>query len=309
MVSNRPTTAMIQELLQKELQQRAGRLPLEMCQQVLRFGGFVGSELSCHEHLPRAMDYARDHISQVEQRSGSVANGTVILADTMSRSKGRFTREWHAPSGGIWGCLIHANTLLDHSKRLLTLAIGLACCETIHDLGGEHAAVRWVNDVLFQEKKVAGFLVETATGSVFGEEYHLVGFGINVNNTDFPPELSSIATSLSQQLGQNFDLASVTARFLVKLIWNFGLLYYEEAQELRGEGYSGVNGKHLLLEHWLNCSDSIGQDVWFGFDVIEAPQYQARVVGLGDDGGLHLRFSDGSEKVEYSGEIRYVKRG
>lgn len=302
---NRPTRETLLQIVQQDLLLRRDTHPHVDCDRVFRQGGFVGSVIDCHQALPRAMDYARAHISKVESESGSVANGMIILADSMSRSKGRFTRVWHAPEGGVWGCLVHANTLLDHSKRFVPLAVGIACCEAVHAVGGGEATLRWVNDVLFGEKKVAGFLVEGFTGPVYREEYHLVGFGINVNNQEFPEELSGLATTLSQELGSEIDVTAFTTLFLAKLMWNFGLLYYEEAQELQGEGFSGQDGRHLLLENWLALSDTVGQRVVFGFDVMTNPQYEATIIGLEPDGGLKMRFDDGTTKVEHSGEIRY----
>lgn len=276
------------------------------CDKVLRYGGFVGSVIDCHPTLPRAMDHARTHIAGIEAAGGSVGNGMVILADTMSRTKGRFSRVWHAPEGGVWGCLIHASTLLEASKRFVPLAAGVACCEAVQAVGGSQANLRWVNDVLFGEKKVAGFLVEGFTGPRYGDEYHLVGFGINVNNGSFPPELIGHATSLADELGRELDVTLFTTLFLAKLVWNFGLLYYEEAVELESGVFSGTNGGHLLLEKFRQLSDTIGRRVIFGFDVMSDPQYEAAVIGIDADGGLRLRFADGSVKVEHSGEIRYL---
>lgn len=306
MPHNNPTSELLSEAFVKERSLREKHYPDIDCVAVLRYGQFVGSTIDCHDTLPRAMDHARAHISGVEAQGGSVGNGRVILADTMSRSKGRFTRAWHAPQGGVWGCLLHASTLLDTSKRFVPLAVGVACCETIREFGGEDARLRWVNDVLFDDRKVAGFLVEGHTGARYGEEYHLVGFGVNINNNSFPEELKSIATSLTTELGREVDITSFTTTFLAKLAWNFGLIYYEEAQELAGESFSGDNGSHLLLESWLALSDTIGQRVVFGFDVMTSPQYEATVIGLDEDGGLQLQFDDGAMKTEYSGEIRYL---
>lgn len=303
---NRPTRAHLKKALLQELDFRQGTHPDVDCELVLRYGGFVGSVIDCHSCLPRAMDYARSHIAEVEAAAGSVRNGMVILADAMSRAKGRFTRGWHAPAGGVWGCLVHANTLLDASKRFVPLAVGVACCEAVQAVGGTQATLRWVNDVLFGEKKVAGFLVEGFFGPSYGDEYHLVGFGINVNNTTFPPELDGLATCLAEELGFELDVTGFTTIFLAKLVWNFGLLYYEEARELEWGEYSGANGGHLLLENWRSLSDTVGQRVKFGFDVMTSPQYEATVIGLEADGGLRMRFADGSIKVEHSGEIRYL---
>jgi len=203
--------------------------------------------------------------------------------------------------------MIHANTLLPESRRFISLATGLACCEAVREIGVEQAVLRWVNDVLVFGGKLAGFLVESYTEPVHGEEFTLVGFGINVNNCSFPADLNCSPVSLKQILAKELDLSEFTALFLSRLAWNFGLLYHEEASELRGDGFSGKGGKHLLLESWLACSDTVGKNVVYGFDVMTAPQYQAKVLGVDDDGGLVLRLEDGHEKTEYSGEIRYLE--
>ena len=94
---------------------------------ILQYGAFVGSVTEHHPSLERAMDRARAHIATMEEGNRSVASGTVIIADSLSGSRGRFARSWFAPVGGLWGCLIHANSLLPESRRFLSLATGVAC--------------------------------------------------------------------------------------------------------------------------------------------------------------------------------------
>ena len=270
---------------------------------ILRYGAFVGSVIEHHDSLVRAMDRARGHIVSLEEGNRSVIGGTVIVADTLSSSRGRFARSWHAPAGGLWGCLIHANTLLPKSRRFLSLAAGVACCEAIRQEGAEDACLRWVNDVLIAGKKAAGFLIQGFSGHL--DEYDLIGFGININNQSFPDELHNTATSLAETVGHPVDLHRFTVMFLAKLTWNLGLLYFEEASDLRGDGFSGCKGEHLLLERWKELSDTIGKRVVFGQNVFENPVFEATVTGLRDDGGLMLRLDDGSSLAVQSGEIRY----
>ncbi len=308
MPENRPTPEAVLKLLQLASAKAKASMGCQVdAMAVERYGAFVGSVIKSHHALPRAMDEARGIINEAARSGTSVASGTVILADTMSRSKGRFTRQWHAPLGGVWGCMIHANTLLPQSRRFIPLATGLACCEAVHELGGDNAILRWVNDVLVDGRKLAGFLVESYTERLYSEEFTLVGFGMNVNNCTFPAELSGSSVSLRQVLTKEIDLSEFTALFLSRLAWNFGLLYHEEARELRGECFSGNGGKHLLLEKWLAASDTVGKKVIYGFDVVTAPQYRAEVLGIDNDGGLVLRLEDGYVKTEYSGEVRYLE--
>ena len=308
MVENRPTSeAIFQHLQQAQMLGDWAATSVVDVDVVKRYGAFVGAVIESHSSLPRAMEHARSLIQKTAHDGGSVASGTVILADTMSRSRGRFSRHWYAPAGGVWGCMVHANTLLPESRRFIPMATGLACCEAVREVGVADAVLRWVNDVLVCGEKLAGFLVESYTEPVYGEEFTLVGFGINVNNCSFPADIGCSPVSLKQILAQDINLSNFTSLFLARLAWNFGLLYHEEARNLQGEGFSGSNGKHLLLERWLACSDTVGKHVVYGFDVMTSPQYRAEVLEVNEDGGLVLRLEDGYQKTEYSGEIRYLE--
>ena len=278
-------------------------------EEVRRFGGCVASRIDHHNTLPRAMDHGRSLIDKASLDERSFPSGTVIIADAMTHSKGRFTREWYAPPGGLWGCLVLANTLLPAARRFIPLAVGVACCQTFRDFGCSDATLRWVNDVLSGGRKLAGFLVESYTDPVHHEEFTLVGFGVNLNNSSFEGELEKTARSLGQVLGSTIDLSSFTHRFLARLGCCIGLLAYEEARELKGDAFSGEGGTHLLLEWWRRLSDTAGKRVIYGFDVMTAPQYEARVAEMNCDGGLVLHHVDGTVTTEYSGEVRYLPEG
>lgn len=268
-----------------------------------RFGSFVGSAIHQFNKLPRAMALARDLINEAVDGGVSFNSGTIIVADSLQQSKGRFTRQWHAPEGGLWGCLVHVGSLQDESRKLIPLAVGVSCCEAVRDFGVDRATLRWVNDVLVTGEKLAGFLIESFTDYRYGERYDLIGFGINVNNTAFPKELNGLATSMKMVLGKDVDLTGFAINFFSRLSWNLGLLYYHESVD-QEEAPASVNP---LLESWKMLSDTEGQRVVFGFDVMEAPQYEATVLKIQDDGSLLMQFDDGTTITENSGELRYLK--
>ncbi len=275
---------------------------------IFRYGGFVGSSIESYSALPRAMEYARQSIKKANVENRSFANGTIFLAETLSGSKGRFTRAWHAPIGGLWGCLVHVGSLMNEGRKFLPMAVGLSCCQAMRDFGADKASVRWVNDVLCDSKKLAGFLVESYTDPTYGERYDLIGFGINLNNTKFPTELKKIAGSLSQTIGRQIDIHAFACAFFAKLTWNIGLLYYEEEHYLQNEVYSGAKNEQSLLTDWKEHTDTIGQRVRYGFNVEEKPQYEATVLDVQSDGGLLMQFDDGTTITEYSGEVRYLTK-
>ena len=310
---NCPTPASLQEYLRKhELPNRLQNPHPPAPERIIRYGAIIGSVIQCHASMGRTMDQARRHIINLEETGGSAASGTVILADTLIHSKGRFARTWHAPTGGLWGCIILADTFMPRAKTLLPLTLGVACCEALRDLGAQNACVRWVNDVLVSGKKIGGFLVESFRSPRYAEGYHLLGFGININNNCFPETLTNMAVSLSHILGTPVNLQDFTLSFLAKMTWNIGLLCYEEAQDLQlnfpweDSENSEEQKEHLLLEQWKNLSDTLGRRVLYGYDIQKKPQYEAKVTGIRPDGAIVMQLDDGNKIIEYSGELQYL---
>jgi len=316
---NKPNTInpdSIHKILQEEeILLRSKTFAPDTVHEILCYGAIVGNTLEHHEKLYRGMDWARQLIRSTEEANRSFRSGTVILADEMIKSKGRFNRPWHAPKGGLWLTLILVNTLLPENSLLLPMAAGIACCEVLRAYNIK-AYLKWVNDVLVNGKKISGILTETFSGTCSREEYVLIGIGINVNNDEFPSEFSEQATSVRSCLNRECSLPEVTARLLAKLRWNIGLLYHEEARHLEIYGGIGKNSetqtenmnrdKHLLLKSYKNLTDVFNRRVLFGFNVQENPQFEAKVVGLENSGGLLLELDDASKTVQHSGEIIYL---
>jgi BirA family biotin operon repressor/biotin-[acetyl-CoA-carboxylase] ligase len=212
--------------------------------------------------------------------------------------------------------LVMVNTLLPESSLLFPMAAGVSCCEVLRHYGLP-VHLKWVNDVHLNSRKIAGILTETLTGLYSGEEFVLLGIGINVNNDQFPPELSEKAASVKSYFNREVSISELAARLLAKLRWNFGLLYYEEARNL--EEYGGIAirqdsgaqdlpaGEHLLLQSYKSLSDIFNRRVLFGFDVQEHPQFEATVVGLDNSGGLILEMDDSSRIIQQCGEIIYLE--
>ncbi len=273
-------------------------------QKILAYGAPVGAFIEHHEELDRCMGRLQFLIQEAEQQGRVLEAGTVVFADTLTESSGRFDRVWHAPKGGIWLAMAWPDILLPEFTRLLPFAVGLACCRTVRQYRLD-AQLKWVNDVLVNGKKLAGILC-TSIQSPSGDRYHLIGIGINGNNQAFPAELQDRATSLGLQLSRQVDLVELSSCLLAELRWAIGLLHYDEEQALE-TGESCEQGRQsLLMEVWLKLSDTEGQRVEYGFDVQHKPLYRALVQGIDPCGGLVMELADGARITEYSGEIIYL---
>lgn len=307
-ISDRYTRLVRELVLFDEIPARTRYLPLNTVQEIFRYGATVATTIHKFENLTRCMDHARLLIRDYEEKGLSFPCGMVIMADELTGSTGRFGRYWHAPRGGLWMTLVFVNTLLPGNKGIIPLAAGVACCETIREYG-IYAHVKWVNDVLANGKKIAGILTETMTGPKFGEEYILVGIGINVNNDLFPDELAPLAVSMKSILKKELDINMVAARLFAKLSWNMGILHYEDRLCLeRITPYDQENeNEHMLLKQWRSLSNTIGRKVCFAYNLEKGPSYEANVEDLDARGGLILRLvENGKIVVEKSGEIFYL---
>jgi len=114
--------------------------------------------------------------------------GAVVLAEEQRAGLGRHGHTWHSEAGsGIYCSLVLA------PAPVLTLALGLAVQDAIAKSTGIACDLRWPNDVMIADRKIAGILVQLSGAKA------IAGIGINVNHESFPPELASEATSLSRE--------------------------------------------------------------------------------------------------------------
>lgn len=300
---------LVQKIIQKEeIPYRAKGMARNTVQEIFKYGAIVGHVINRFDQHERCMDHARYLIHDYDKTGKSFPSGMVLLASELTKSKGRFKRRWHAPVGGLWMTLILVNTLLPVNSRLYPLAAGLSCCETLRYYNIS-AHLKWVNDIHVSGRKIGGVLTETVISPQHKEEYILIGVGINVNNEDFPEELTATAISMKEIYGNEFDIDQLIIRLLAKFVWNIGLLSYQEklSFDLDECAQPSSSNQNLLLNQWRQNSDTIGRRVWFGFDVQKNPQYQAEVIAINNDGSLLLRnLADNVTIVEHSGEIVYI---
>ena len=114
---------------------------------------------------------------------------------------------------GIYCSALLRPKLAPEDVIILSLAAGLAVVEAVHEVTGLWGDLRWPNDVLLGGRKFCGILTEL-NAEVTRVRYVVVGMGLNVNNTEFPPELEAIATSLYLEAGQRFSRVELVAALL-----------------------------------------------------------------------------------------------
>jgi len=275
---------------------------------IRRLGGMVGSEIHYQPERMSGFADAGTLIAQCEGARRSFASGIALVSGRLRSGRGRFRRFWHAPEGGLWLTLVLVNTFLPEVARFLPLAVGLACVETAHWFGLRESRLKWVNDLHVGGRKLGGVLVESIQGEWSGEEYLLVGIGINVANRGFPQDLAEIACSMADFLEAPPEVEEVGVALIAHLRLAVGLLLDEERLWLDGGRLDQPVAPRLLSRYRMLC-DSVGCRVRFGYNLQEKQEGTGVVAGIADDGALRLALPDGSELSLHAGEISYDDEG
>ena len=143
--------------------------------------------------LPSSLDAIHDVAKQ------GAPTGTVIVVEEQTAGRGRDGRTWRSPAGGVWlGMLLRPPVA---ATGALSLRVGLVLADVVDDLlgsGAGRARLKWPNDVLIDERKVAGILCE---GRWQGDTLQWLGVGIGVNvANEIPADLAGRAIALNELL-------------------------------------------------------------------------------------------------------------
>ncbi|MCP0887289.1 biotin--[acetyl-CoA-carboxylase] ligase [Ligilactobacillus sp. WILCCON 0076] len=128
----------------------------------------------------------------------NIATPYIVIADQQTAGYGRYGRNFVSPSGtGIYISILLNNSRFDFDPGLLTTAVSLAITRTIEKKLNATAQIKWVNDVIVDEKKICGILTEGISDlETQSLTKIVVGAGINYLTTTFPIEIEKRAGSL-----------------------------------------------------------------------------------------------------------------
>jgi BirA family transcriptional regulator, biotin operon repressor / biotin---[acetyl-CoA-carboxylase] ligase len=215
--------------------------------------------------------------------SAGCGPGTVVVADAQTAGEGRYGRTWYsAPGMGLYASIVLRPPLSSATLPVLMLALGLATAEAIARTTGIGCDVRWPNDVLVNDRKVAGILVQLL------DRFVIAGIGVNVNHTDFPPEIADLATSLSLASGHTHSREQLLLALLPSV---------DSFCKMLVEG-----GKGAILDlFYRRSSYAHGKRV-----IVEAADgaIEGTTAGLDPSGFLIVEQNDGSKRLIVAGGVR-----
>ncbi len=225
--------------------------------------------------------------------SGERPEGFVVVADQQTAGRGRRGHTWFSPPGsGVYVSVVlaPATARIDPARAtmLLTLVAGVALAEGIEQATGLRVDLKWPNDLQMTRRKLAGILAESS-GTGAPTDTVVVGYGINVLSTAFPPELRDRATSIESELGRAVDRHHLLAETLAALSQR-----YEDLLAGRFDA---------ILDAWRRLAPAAsGAHVTWTTNAGAASGVTA---GIDDAGALLVRIEDRVERI-VSGEVIWL---
>jgi BirA family biotin operon repressor/biotin-[acetyl-CoA-carboxylase] ligase len=244
--------------------------------------------LQIHETVTSTMDTARHFVSTWQDTPPhQQAEWQGILTYEQTEGRGQRGRNWFArPKQSLCATfLYHSPTLTPQGGLSFALLAGVAVAHATKELAGEtqtDIGLKWPNDLLLNGKKTGGILVEMVQ-SPRGTWVVLVGIGINLTITDFPPEIAPLATSLNKE-----NLSTEPPEQFAKRIMSHLKAY---THLLTQKGFTAIS------EQWQAWDRTTGKTFLFEED---GQSVRAVAVGITPTGLLRLRGDEGAEFIVQS---------
>lgn len=217
------------------------------------------------------------------------ADGTAVVANEQTGGRGRRGRVFQSPrDNGIYFSLLYRPDVQPQEAINFTAYVAVAICDGIEAACGIRPGIKWTNDIVLGNKKLAGILTEMSLeGETGALQYIVTGIGVNVcqKKEDFPEELQSVATSLEMEIGRPVSRGRLAAEMI-------------NAMETMYAAWSGNKGDYW--QRYRHSCLTLGREVRLMRDGEETVAYAE---DLAEDFGLVVRYPDGVREKIVAGEV------
>jgi BirA family biotin operon repressor/biotin-[acetyl-CoA-carboxylase] ligase len=210
--------------------------------------------------------------------------GTVVCAEAQSKGRGRLGRAWTSPKGkGLYFSFVLRPSLPLNQLAVLTLMSAVALAQALEEISALQPLIKWPNDILLENHKLAGILTELRAESD-QVKFVIVGIGLNINTSShhLPPG----AISLKVASGHNFDRVQVFQAILRSLEKGYVKLLRQESAE--------------IMEEWKKRSATLNRRVRI---TDSAGTIEGQAIDLDTDGALLIRKDNGLVVKKSAGDV------
>lgn len=243
----------------------------------------MGRKVYAFESIPSTMDEA------FRLGMEGAPEGTLVCAESQTQGRGRLGRVWVSPKAkGIYASLILRPSLSPSQMPPITLMAAVALAETVRRLTALKPLIKWPNDLLVSNKKLAGILTElrAETDQV---RFVVLGIGLNINATS--SQLLDTATSLKIETKKTFNRVEILQELLCQMEQWYGLVLKGRFSEI----LKYCRKHSATLKKRVRLHDASGD-------------IQGMAVAMDDDGGLVIRLDNGHLVKKMAGDIHQLRQ-
>ncbi|MFC1674916.1 biotin--[acetyl-CoA-carboxylase] ligase [Candidatus Omnitrophota bacterium] len=240
----------------------------------------IAKEIHYFDKLASTMDLA------TELGLEGASEGTLVLAETQTRGRGRLGRNWLSPKHkGIYLSLILRPEVAPAQASIFTLLSAVSICEAIKEVLGLDTQIKWPNDILLANKKAGGILTEL-DAEIDQIRFVVIGIGLNVNNER--DTLVAGATSLKQHSKEMVSRIELLQAILRRIEKNY-LVFKKQASR-------------PIIEKWREHNATLGKRVKV---VSHNKHIEGQAVDIDADGCLLVRKDSGLTQKVAAGDVSH----
>ncbi len=218
--------------------------------------------------------------------------GLCVIARQQTAGRGRHGRTWVSEKdAGLYFSIVLRPKIEMKFLPLITLTTGVAVHDALKEFGLK-PDIKWVNDILIEEKKICGILAETMETQI-GLAV-IVGIGINLTSRNFPEEIADSATSIDSLSSTGTILRADVETALTKYL---------------GYWYAilcSTDGSAKILKEWQQRSSYFnGKSVRVTLD---SSTFEGITDGLEANGALRVRTINGSLRIVQAGDVERLRK-
>lgn len=254
-------------------------------EEILKQNFSLVKKIYYYKTITSTMDVAKEVLSSQPQ-----IDKVLVIAEQQTEGKGRIQRKWFSPEGGVYFSLILKPQIEPNKVFMLNYILSVAIAEVLRKKYFLNATTKWPNDVLVNDKKICGILIE-ADSEIDKVNWCIIGVGINVNiKKEFFINHNLQATSILAET----KLSCVLTKFLIDLFKEIDKWYQMFVQ----------NKQKIIVEKWIKLSSTIGKEV-------EIITFNEKIKGIAEKvvpetGALVVKTKSGLKEI-FSGDCIHLR--
>jgi BirA family transcriptional regulator, biotin operon repressor / biotin---[acetyl-CoA-carboxylase] ligase len=227
----------------------------------------------------------------LNQAKRGADEGLCVVARRQTAGRGRKGRVWISEKdAGLFFSIVLRPPVETRFLPLVTLMSAVAVHDALETLYDIDCDIKWVNDIHARGKKISGILAET-TDTTNGLAV-VVGIGINLKSSNFPPEIAGTATSVEAETNR-IPSAETLLQKLTFFLSEYSAMFY------------GADGAEKIRAEWMRRSS-------YGFGkrvrvVLENETFQAVTRGIEENGALRVELDSGEIRTVHAGDVENLR--